>query len=42
MYKRKSVEKLAGSEFFKNTDAKKFTVLDFWQYGFSNLNSNVL
>ena len=42
MYKRKPVVKLTGSEQFTNTDNKKFTVLDFWQYGFSNLNSNVL
>jgi len=41
MYKAKEVTKLTGSEPFINTD-KQFTVLDFWQYGFSNLNSNVL
>lgn len=42
MYKRISVSKLIGSEQFKNVGQKKFSVLDFWQYGFSNLNSNVL
>ncbi len=42
MYKRKPVEKLTGSERFENTHSKEFTVLDFWQYGFSNLNANVL
>jgi hypothetical protein len=42
MYTRKPVTKLTGSEPFKNTDSKQFTVLDFWQYGFSNLNSNIL
>ncbi|XKT74751.1 MAG: hypothetical protein ACJKTH_01540 [Patescibacteria group bacterium UBA2163] len=42
MYKRKPVVKLTGSEHFKNTNGKEFSVLDFWQYGFSNLNSNVL
>lgn len=42
MYKRKEVTKLTGSEQFTNTDNKQFSVLDFWQYGFSNLNSNVL
>jgi len=41
MYKAKEVTKLTGSEHFIKTD-KEFTVLDFWQYGFSNLNSNVL
>ncbi|MEX1013983.1 MAG: hypothetical protein WDZ80_02375, partial [Candidatus Paceibacterota bacterium] len=33
--------KLSGKEKFKNTDNKKFSVNDFWQYGFSNLSSNV-
>jgi len=42
MYKRKPVVKLTGNEQFINTNNKQFTVLDFWQYGFSNLNSNVL
>lgn len=41
MYKAKPVVKLTGSEQFINT-GKQFSVLDFWQYGFSNLNSNVL
>lgn len=42
MYKRIPVNKLIGSEWFKNTGDKKFSVLEFWRYGFSNLNSNVL
>jgi len=42
MYKRLPVKKLAGDEQFKNIGNKEFSVLDFWQYGFSNLNSNVL
>ena len=42
MYKRIPVKKLTGSEQFKNAGDKKFSVLDFWRYGFSNLNSNVL
>src|SRR3990167_354859 len=42
MYKRIPVLKLTGSEIFKNIGEKKFSVLDFWSYGFSNLNSNVL
>ena len=42
MYKRITVNKLTGGELFKNVGAKKFSVLDFWRYGFSNLNSNVL
>jgi len=42
MYKRKPVVKLTGGEQFVNTGNKNFSVLDFWQYGFSNLNSNVL
>ena len=42
MYKRLPVNKLTGSELFKNVGGKKFSVLDFWRYGFSNLNSNVL
>jgi hypothetical protein len=42
MYKRIPVSKLTGSEQFKNVGDKKFSVLEFWRYGFSNLNSNVL
>ncbi|MFA6393094.1 MAG: hypothetical protein WCW54_03355 [Candidatus Paceibacterota bacterium] len=42
MYKRIPVKKLTGNEQFKNVGNKKFSVLEFWQYGFSNLNSNVL
>lgn len=42
MYKRIPVRKLIGSEQFKNAGDKKFSVLEFWRYGFSNLNSNVL
>lgn len=42
MYKKIPVRKLTGFEEFKNTPNKKFSVLEFWQYGFSNLNSNVL
>lgn len=39
MLKKKEVKKLTGNEFFKGED---FSILEFWQYGFSNLNSNVL
>ena len=39
MLKKVEVKKLTGNEFFKGKD---FSILDFWQYGFSNLNSNVL
>lgn len=42
MYKKVPVVKLTGQEEFKNSSSKKFTVLEFWQYGFSSLNSNVL
>jgi len=42
MYKRLPVKKLTGNEQFKNAGKKDFSVLEFWQYGFSNLNSNVL
>lgn len=42
MYKRIPVKKLTGSEQFKNIGDKRFSVLEFWRYGFSNLNSNVL
>lgn len=42
MYKKLLVRKLTGSEQFKNIGSKQFSVLDFWQYGFSSLNSNVL
>lgn len=42
MYKRIPVSKLTGSEQFKKVGQKKFSVLEFWQYGFSSLNSNVL
>lgn len=42
MYKRIEVKKLTGDEQFKNVGTKKFSVLEFWRYGFSNLNSNVL
>jgi hypothetical protein len=42
MYKRIPVVKLTGDEEFKNVGNKKISVLEFWRYGFSNLNSNVL
>lgn len=42
MYKRIPVNKLTGNEQFKNVGDKSFSVLEFWRYGFSNLNSNVL
>lgn len=42
MYKRRPVKKLTGKEQFRNTGNKQFSVLEFWQYGFSNLNSNVI
>lgn len=42
MYKRIPVTKLSGEETFKSTGNKKFSVLEFWRYGFSNLNSNIL
>lgn len=42
MYKRIPVRKLTGSEQFKNSGSRKFSVLEFWRYGFSSLNSNVL
>lgn len=41
MYTRKPVVRLSGAELFTNTNEKKFTVQDFWQYNLSNLNSNV-
>ena len=42
MYKKLPVRKLTGSEVFKNSGPKSFNVLEFWQYGFSSLNANVL
>jgi len=42
MYKRIPVIKLTGNEQFRNIGDKRFSVLEFWRYGFSNLNSNVL
>lgn len=42
MYKKIPVRKLTGSEVFKNSGSQSFNVLEFWQYGFSSLNSNVL
>lgn len=42
MYTRKIITKLTGSEHFKNQQNNLFTVLDFWKYGFSNLNSNII
>lgn len=42
MYKKLPVRKLTGFEVFKNSGPKSFNVLEFWQYGFSSLNSNVL
>lgn len=42
MFKRAPVYKLTGQESFHHTGDKRFNVLEFWQYGFSNLNSNVL
>ncbi|MBN1162503.1 hypothetical protein JXA34_02025 [Patescibacteria group bacterium] len=41
MYKRVEPKKLTGKETFKNAN-KEFSVLQFWQFAFSNLNSNVL
>jgi len=41
-YKRKIPLKLTGSELFKNSADKKFSIIKLWQYAFSNLNSNVL
>src|SRR4051812_35112848 len=41
-YKRITPIKLTGQEPFINTHGKHFTVLNFWQYAFSILNSNVL
>jgi hypothetical protein len=40
--KRIPSERLTGSEKFKNGGSKSFSVLEFWQYGFSTLNSNVI
>lgn len=42
MYKRIPVKKLTGNEQFRNAGDSKFSTLEFWRYGFSNLNSNVL
>jgi hypothetical protein len=42
MYQRLPVEKLTGDELFRNTNQTKFSVREFWRYGFSNLNSNVM
>jgi len=42
MYKRIPVKKLSGSETFKNSGGRDFSILEFWRYGFSNINSNVL
>jgi hypothetical protein len=42
LYKRIVPKKLTGQEPFINTGGKQFTVLDFWRYAFSGLNSNVL
>ena len=42
LYVRKQAIKLSGGEHFSNHKINTPTVLDFWQYGFSNLNSNVL
>jgi hypothetical protein len=42
MFKKLPVKKLTGDEQFKNVGSKKFSVLEFWKYGFSNLNSNVI
>ena len=42
MYKRLPVKKHTGDGQFKHIGNKQFSVLDFWQYGFSNLNSNAL
>jgi hypothetical protein len=41
-YRRIIPTKLTGQESFLNVAGKKITVLDFWQYAFSGLNSNVL
>lgn len=34
--------KLKGQEVFSHHSTQQFSVLEFWRYGFSNLNSNVL
>lgn len=39
MIKKKKIKKLTGKEHFEGGD---FSVLEFWQYGFSNLNSNII
>jgi len=39
MIRKKKIKKLTGKEYFEGGD---FSVLEFWQYCFSNLNSNVL
>ena len=41
-FKRLPIIKLTGSETFKHAGDKVFSVQEFWQYGFSSLNSNVL
>jgi len=42
MFPQIPTEKLTGEEKFKNSNGREFSVSDFWKYGFSNLNSNVL
>ena len=39
---QKKTKKLSGSEKFSHMGDGGVSVLDFWQYGFSNLNSNIL
>lgn len=42
MFKQYPIRKLAGTEEFKNTGDKHFSVQKFWSYSFSNLTFNVL
>lgn len=42
MYKELPDKKLNGQESFKNTKGKNFSVLEFWQYGYSSLYSNII
>lgn len=39
---KEKTKKLSGSEKFSRMGDGEISVLDFWQYGFSNLNSNIL
>ena len=42
MYPEIPIKKLNGKELFKNTGGKEISIYDFWQYGFSDIYTNII